>query len=84
MVLVQEDPIGEEHMIYYLSRSLFGPEFRNSHVEKLALATVIAVERFYHYILLRTTTIIVDSNSMYHILTHQVLGEKYSKWIVIL
>jgi hypothetical protein len=26
MVLVQEDPNGEEHVIYYLSKSLSGPE----------------------------------------------------------
>jgi hypothetical protein len=84
MVLVQEDPIGEEHVIYYLSKSLSGPELRYSHVEKLALAAVIIVQRFHHYILLRTTTVIADSNPMYHILTRQVLGGKYSKWIVIL
>jgi hypothetical protein len=28
--------------------------------------------------------VIVDSNPMYHILTRQVLGGKYSKWIIIL
>jgi hypothetical protein len=28
--------------------------------------------------------VIADSNPMYHILTHQVLGGKYSKWIIIL
>jgi hypothetical protein len=28
--------------------------------------------------------VIADSNPMYHILTRQVLGGKYSKWIVIL
>jgi hypothetical protein len=84
MVLVQEDPNGDEHVIYYLSKSLSGPELRYSHVEKLALAAVIVVQRFHHYILLRTTTVIVDSNPMYHILTRQVLGGKYSKWIVIL
>jgi hypothetical protein len=84
MVLVQEDPNGEEHVIYYLSKSLSRPELRYSHVEKLALATIIVVQRFCHYILLHTTTVIPDSNPMYHILTHQVLGGKYSKWIVIL
>jgi hypothetical protein len=84
MVLVQEDSSGEEHVIYYMSKSLSGPELHYSHVEKLALAAVIIVQRFCHYILLRTTTVITDSNPMYHILTHQVLGGKYSKWIVIL
>ena len=55
-----------------------------SHVEKLALATVIAVQKFSHYILLRTTTILTDQNPMYYIPTRQVLGGKYSRWIVIL
>jgi hypothetical protein len=84
MVLVQEDDNGEEHVIYYLSKSLAGPEIRYSHVEKLALAAVIVVQRFCHYILLCKTLIIADSNPMYHILTCQVLGGKYSHWIVIL
>jgi hypothetical protein len=83
-VLVQEDPNGEEHVIYYLSKSLSGPELQYSHVEKLALAAVIVVHRFCHYILLCTTTVITKSNPMYHVLTHQVLGGKYSKWIIIL
>jgi hypothetical protein len=69
MVLVQEDPNGDEHVIYYLSKSLSDPELRYSHVENLALATII---------------VITDSNPMYHILIHQVLGGKYSKWIIIL
>jgi hypothetical protein len=84
MVLVQEDSNDEEHVIYYLSKSLSGPELRYSHVEKLVLAAIIAVQRFHHYILLCTTTVIADSNPMYHVLTCQVLGGKYSKWIVIL
>jgi hypothetical protein len=84
MVSVQEDPNGDEHVIYYLRKSLSSPELRSSHIEKLALATVIVIQRFLHYIMLRTTTVIVDSNPMYHILTRQVLGGKYSKWIVIL
>jgi hypothetical protein len=39
MVLVQEDDDDTEHVIYYLSKSLSGPELRYSHVEKLALAS---------------------------------------------
>jgi hypothetical protein len=71
-------------VIYYPRKSLSGPELRYSHVERLALVAVITVQRFRHYILLRTTIVIADSNPMYHVLTRQVLGGKYSKWIVIL
>ena len=53
-------------------------------MEKLALAMVIAVQKFRHYILLHTTTVLANRNPMYYSLTHQVLGGKYSRWIVIL
>ena len=55
MVLVQEDEKLQEHVIYYLSQNLIDMEIRYSHVEKLALATVHAVQRLRHYILLRQT-----------------------------
>jgi hypothetical protein len=84
MVLVQEDDSHEEHVIYYLSRSLMTTESKYLHVEKLALAAVQVVQHFRHYILLCRTTVISDCNPMQHILTHQLLGGKYSKWIVIL
>jgi hypothetical protein len=38
MVLVQEDDLLEEHVIYYLSRGLVGSKINYSHVEKLELA----------------------------------------------
>ena len=53
-------------------------------MDKLALATVIAIQKFRHYIFLCTTIILVDQNPIYYILTHQVLEGKYSRWIVIL
>jgi hypothetical protein len=45
MVLVQEDDELQEHVIYYLSRTLMGPELRYSHVEKLALEYFHVVQR---------------------------------------
>jgi hypothetical protein len=81
MFLVQEDDLHDEHVIYYLSQSLTTSKTKYLHVEKLALAVV---QRFCHYILLRRTTVIFDCNPMQHILTRQLLGGKYSKWIVIL
>ena len=84
MVLVQTDEHDQEHVIYYASKSLLDSETRYSHVEKLALATVIVVQKFLYYILLHTTTFYTDSNPMYYILTRQVLGGKYSRWIMIL
>ena len=48
------------------------------------MAAVQAIQRFRNYILLHKTTVISDCNPMMYILTKQLLGGKYSKWIVIL
>ena len=83
MVLVQVEE-GIEHPIYYFSHNLNDTEVKYSCVEKLALATVQVVQIFHHYILLRKTTIVSDCNPMTYILSCQLLGGKYSKWIFIL
>jgi len=79
IVLVHEHESGNEHVIYYLSQTLNPTELKYSHVEKLALVAVQAVQRFHHYILLCKTTVISDCNPMIYILTKQLLGGKYSK-----
>ena len=68
-MLVQEDDKLIEHVVYYLSRALVGPELKYSHIEKLALAAVYAVQRLWHYILLRTTTVVVDVNPFQYVLS---------------
>ena len=60
MVLVQENPNSQEHVIYYTSKNLMDSKTQYSRMEKLALATVIAVQKFCHYILLRKTTVLAD------------------------
>ena len=62
MVLVQEDDDLHENIVYYLSRNLVGTKLKYSLVEKLALATVHAVQRLQHYIFLCKTIIVVDIN----------------------
>jgi hypothetical protein len=46
MVLIQEDDSHDEHVIYYLSRSLMPTKTKYLHVEKMALAAVQEVQRF--------------------------------------
>jgi hypothetical protein len=58
MVLVQEDDSHDEHVIYYLSRSLTTTKTKYLHVEKLALAVVQVVQQLHHYILLCRTNFI--------------------------
>ena len=64
MVLAQQSHDGHKHVVYYLSKRLDGPNLNYTHVDKLGLVAVLAVQRFHHYILLHTTTIIADSNPM--------------------
>jgi hypothetical protein len=69
MVLVQEDDFPSEYVIYYLSQGLVRLELNYSHIEKLALAAVHAVQRFCYYILFRKTTVIVVVNPFQYVLT---------------
>ena len=63
MVLVEEGDEIQEHVIYYLNHALYEHEMRYSHVDKLALETVYAVQRLIHYILLRISTVVVGVNA---------------------
>ena len=78
MVLVQEDDALMEHVIYYLSRGLIGPELHYSPVEKLTLAVVHAVQLLRHYILLRKTFVLAVVNPFQFVLSRRVIGGKYN------
>jgi hypothetical protein len=69
MVLVQEDDFLSEYVIYYLSRGLVGSKLNYSHIEKIALAVVHAIQQFCHYILFHKTTIIAIVNPFQYMLT---------------
>jgi len=84
MVLVLEDDALNEHVIYYLSRGLVGSKLRYSPIEKLALEVVHVVQRLRHYILLSKTFVLATVNPFQFVLSRQVIGGKYNRWIVIL
>jgi hypothetical protein len=83
-VLIQLGDDGCEHVIYYISKNLSGPPLKNNHYEKIALAVVLTVQKLHHYILLRTTKVIADSNPMHYLLSQQQINGKFSRWIIIL
>jgi hypothetical protein len=82
--LMQLSDDNHEHVIYYVSKNLSGPPLKYKHEEKLALAVVLAVQKLRHYILLRTTKVIADSNPMQYFLSHRQVNENFSLWIIIL
>jgi hypothetical protein len=69
MVLVQEDDFLSEYVIYYLIQGLVKPKLNYSHIEKLALAAVHAIQQFRQYVLFRKTTIIAIVNPFQYMLT---------------
>jgi hypothetical protein len=52
MVLIQEEDELHDHIVYYLSKKLFGPKLKYYNVEKLSLAIVNEVQRLQNYIFL--------------------------------
>jgi hypothetical protein len=54
------------------------------HEEKLALAVILAVQKLRHYILLRTTKVVADSNPMQYFLSRWQVNGKFAQWIIIL
>jgi hypothetical protein len=83
-VLIQLGDDDREHVIYYISKNLSGTPLKYNHEEKLALAVVLAVQKLRHYILLRTTKVVADSNPMQYLLSRRQINGKFSRWIVIL
>jgi hypothetical protein len=69
MVLVQEDDLFSEYVIYYLSRGLVGPKLNYAHIKKVVLAAAHAVQLFRHYVLFCKTTIIAIMNPFQYMLT---------------
>jgi hypothetical protein len=83
-VLIQLGDDNREHVIYYVSKNLSGPPLKYKHEEKLALAVVLVVQKLRHYILLRTTKVIADSNPMQYLLSRRQVNGKFTRWIIIL
>jgi hypothetical protein len=77
-VLVHLGDENHEHVIYYVSKNLSGPPLKYKHEEKLALAVVLAVQKLRHYILLRTTKIVADSNPMQYLFGRHQGNEKFA------
>jgi hypothetical protein len=83
-ILVQLGDENREHVIYYVSKNLSGPPLKYKHEEKLSLAVVLAVQKLCHYIMLRTTKVVVDSNPMQYFLSHRQVNRKFARWTIIL
>jgi hypothetical protein len=76
--LVQLGDDGCEHVIYYIGKNISGPPLKYNHEEKLTLAVVLVVQKLRHYILLRTTKVVADSNPMQYFLSRRRINGKFA------
>ena len=53
-------------------------------MEKLSIVIVHAAQQLRHYLVLRKTIVVASLNPFQYILSHHLIGGKFSKWIVIL
>ena len=68
-VLFQLGDDGCEHVIYYISKNILGPPLKHNHDEKISLIVLLVVQKLPHYILLRTTKVVANSNPMQYLLS---------------
>jgi hypothetical protein len=83
-ILVQISDDDHEHVIYYVSKNLSRPPLKYKHEEKLSLLFILAVQKMCHYILLRRTKVVANSNPMQYLLNHWKINGKFAQWIIIL
>lgn len=81
-VLIQKVKDHQEHVIYYLSKSLSSPSINYGRDEKVALV-VISSWKQCHYILLHKTRVVTNSNPMQYILGRQLITGKFVGRMVI-
>jgi hypothetical protein len=65
-------------------KNISGPSLSYTHDDKLALEVVFFVQNLHHYILMRKSKEVLNSNPMSFIFIRWVINGKYACWIIIL
>ena len=83
-LLAQENDMGHEQTIYYLSRRLNDTETRYNSVEKLYLALYFVAIKMRHYMLPTEVFVIAQTDVIKHMLSKPILRGRQDKWILAL
>ncbi|KAM1733566.1 hypothetical protein ACFX11_019155 [Malus domestica] len=83
-LLMQDNNIGLEQAIFYLSRNLNSAEINYLAVEKLCLALFFATSKLWHYKLLFVTQVIIQTDVIRYMLTRPVVKGRNGKWTMAL
>ena len=83
--LAQNNDQGHEQVIYYLSRTMIGAEYRYNPIEKKFLALVFAVQKMRHYLVDQTKHVISKFNTLRLLMTKpSSLNDRLAKWAMLL
>ncbi|CAL9018761.1 unnamed protein product [Prunus brigantina] len=83
-LLAQENESHKEQALYYLSRTLTGPELNNTPIEKTCLALVFAIQKLRHYMQAFTVHLIAQADPVRYVMSKPVLTERLAKWALLL
>ncbi|XP_068304279.1 uncharacterized protein [Pyrus communis] len=83
-LIAQDNNVGREQAIFYLSRNLNSPELNYSPVEKLCLALFFAASKLRHYMLLSVTQVIAQTDVIRYMLTRPIVKGRIGKWTLAL
>ncbi|KAB2627970.1 hypothetical protein D8674_032765 [Pyrus ussuriensis x Pyrus communis] len=83
-LLAQDNNVGREQAIFYLSRNLNAPELNYSPVEKLCLALFFATSKLRHYMLPSVTQVIAQTDVIRYMLTRPIVKGRIGKWTLAL
>ena len=70
--------------LYYLSRTLMGPELNYSLIEKTCLALIFSAKKLRHYMQAYTVHLISHANPIKYMLSKQVLSGRLARWGLLL
>lgn len=65
---------GDEHTVYYLSRSLRGAEMNYSTIKCHCLALIFATQKLSHYFLAHPVNLVTKSNPLKYLLSRPVMS----------
>ncbi|XP_068312432.1 uncharacterized protein [Pyrus communis] len=83
-LLAQDNDVGREQAIFYLSRNMNSPELNYSPVEKLCLALFFIASKLRHYMLPSVTQVIAQTDVIRYMLTRLIVKSRIGKWTMAL
>jgi ribonuclease HI len=83
-LLAQNNDVGKEVSLYYLSRTLPGTECNYPDIEKICLALVFVAQKLHRYMLEHTVQLVSRADPLRYILSKMTLSGRLAMWAMLL